>query len=93
MYVQGVSACKVTQVMEQLCGPEARGPVLERVAELADRKETVTPAELPMITADALETPAERRFRVLSYHIENGTEGLPHARVRVGFRGREVETD
>ena len=49
--------------------PENRVKVLERVVELGDSKEIITPEDLPLIIADVLETRDEEVIELLNCSI------------------------
>ena len=60
--------------------------VLERIKELADRKQTITQDDLPFIISDVLETPHDRSF-VLSSCVVVSSMGLkPTATVKLAHR-------
>jgi len=73
--------------------PENRDLVLARIVELGDKKHTVTREDLPLIIADVLGTPAERRLRIESheFHTQSGTP--PRARVSLSYRGESVQAE
>ncbi len=55
--------------------PENQSKVLERVVELGDSKESITPEDLPLIIADVLETRDEKVIELLNCSI-NSVLGL-----------------
>ena len=68
--------------------PEDRDVVARRITELGDKKHTVSPEDLPYIIADVLKSPESQPVRVVSYHVELGTDRSPEAEVVLSCRGR-----
>ena len=66
---------------------DQRDLVLQRIVELGDKKHTVVPEDLRFIIADVLKTPPEHMVRVESYRVEVASDELPHATVRLAYRG------
>ncbi len=67
--------------------------VTKRVIELGDKKETVTPEDLPFIIADVLKggNVPHDRIKIVNYSLQL-THGLkPHATLRVSIDGKEYE--
>lgn len=69
--------------------PEERQLVLQRVIELGDKKNTITPQDLPYIIADVLKSPDRHPVRVSAYEVHVGTNQTPHAEVVLSYRGRQ----
>jgi D-citramalate synthase len=67
--------------------------VTERIIALGDKKETVTPEDLPYIISDVLnqDPPGEARIRILNYSLSL-TQGLrPVATLKIEIDGRSYE--
>ncbi|MBI5872196.1 2-isopropylmalate synthase [archaeon] len=47
---------------------EQKKAVLEEIVKLGDKKKAITPEDLPFIIADVLETPLERKFKILEFN-------------------------
>jgi len=69
---------------------ESLQKITNRIIELADKKETVTSAELPYIVADALENDImEQKIKLINYSV-NHTLGLrPVANVCIEIKGKQ----
>ena len=72
--------------------PENRNLVLQRIVELGDKKHVVTAADLPLIIADVLKTPADQLVVIEDYDIRSSSRELPEAEVTVSFRGKSIAT-
>ena len=70
--------------------PGNRDLVLKRIVELGDKKHTVTPEDLPLLIADVLKTPQDKRIRIESYEIHIKADDLPRAKLKLGYGGRRV---
>ena len=68
--------------------PGNRDLVLKRIVELGDKKHTVTPEDLPLLIADVLKTPQDKRIRIESYEIHIKADDLPRAKLKLGYGGR-----
>jgi len=66
--------------------PEQVSLVLQRIVSLGDRKEIITPEDLPYIVADVLETPRERRFALRSCVVVSSMGMKPMATVKLAYR-------
>ena len=73
--------------------PLEREIVLQRIIELGDRKNTITPEDLPYIIADVLKAPEEQLVRVESYHVAVGGDEEPKAAVKISFGGAVEEAE
>ena len=74
--------------------PEQTQKVTRRITELGDRKEIVTPEDLPFIVSDVLKhTSPEERVRLVSYMVSLAYGLKPIASVRVEIDGREYSAD
>jgi D-citramalate synthase len=63
----------------------------ERIIELGDKKELVTPEDLPFIISDVLHSETVERIRMVNYSLSI-TQGLRHtATVRIAIDGEEYE--
>jgi D-citramalate synthase len=63
----------------------------ERIIELGDKKQLVTPDDLPYILSDVLHDPPAERIRIVNYSLSL-TQGLrPTAIVRIAINGEEYE--
>ena len=71
--------------------PENRNLVLQRIVELGDKKHAVTAADLPLIIADVLKTPADQLVAIESYDIRSSSREFPRAEVRVSFHGKHID--
>lgn len=72
--------------------PEQTKLVTERITELGDRKEIVTPDDLPYIVSDVIKhTPQETPVRLLSYMVSTAHGLHSHASLRIEIRGRQFE--
>lgn len=60
--------------------------VLSRIVSLGDRKESITPEDLPYIIADVLETPHDRRFQLRSCVVVSSMGMKPMATVKLAYR-------
>jgi D-citramalate synthase len=73
--------------------PAERELVLERIIELGDRKNTITPEDLPYIIADVMKTPEEQLVRVETYHVMVGADEEPKAAVKLSYGGAVEEAE
>jgi D-citramalate synthase len=71
--------------------PEQIDLVLDRIVSIGDRKETITPEDLPYIIADVLETPHERRFVLRSCVVVSSMGMKPMATVKLAYRPDSAE--
>lgn len=67
--------------------------VLERIIELGDRKNTITPEDLPYIIAEVLKSPDEQLVRVETYHVMVGGDEEPKAAVKLSYGGAVEEAE
>ena len=67
---------------------ENKNLVLQRIVELADRKNRISAQDLPYIIADVLKTPAEQRVRVESYRVSVASDEAPRAEVVLAYRDK-----
>ncbi len=74
--------------------PEQTRKVTQRITELGDRKEIVTPEDLPYIVSDVLKhTAPEDKVKLVSYMVTS-TYGLkPLASIKVEIHGKQYEAD
>jgi D-citramalate synthase len=70
-----------------------RAIVLQRIIELGDRKNTITPEDLPYIIADVLKSPEEQLVRVENYHVVVGGDQEPTAAVKLSYGGVVEEAE
>ena len=72
--------------------PEQTRLVTKRITELGDRKEMVTPEDLPFIVSDVLKhnTP-EDRVKLISYVVSTAYGLKPGANVKVEINGKQYE--
>ena len=74
--------------------PEQTRKVTQRITELGDRKEIVTPEDLPYIVSDVLKhTPPEEKVILLSYMVTTSYGLKPLASIKVEINGRQYEAD
>ena len=74
--------------------PEQTRKVTQRITELGDRKEIVTPEDLPYIVSDVLKhTPPEEKVKLLSYMVTTSYGLKPLASIKVEINGRQYEAD
>ncbi|MCC8176455.1 MAG: 2-isopropylmalate synthase [Bacteroidales bacterium] len=67
--------------------------VTDRVIELGDKKEIVTPSDLPFIVADVLKhSPLEQSVKIINYALSLSHGLKPTASVRLSINGQEYET-
>ena len=74
--------------------PEQVKVVTQRVVELGDKKETVTPEDLPFIIADVLkgDTGAKKdNIHVLNYSLQLAKGMKPVASIKIKIHGKEYE--
>ena len=67
--------------------------VLERIKELADRKQTITQDDLPFIISDVLETPHNRQFILRSCVVVSSIGLKPVATIKLACRNGAGEFD
>jgi D-citramalate synthase len=67
---------------------EDKSLVLQRIVELADRKNRISAQDLPYIIADVLKTPAEQRVRVESYRVSVNSDEAPRAEIVLAYRDK-----
>ena len=74
--------------------PEQSRKVAQRITELGDRKEIVTPDDLPYIVSDVLKhaVPAEK-VKLISYLVTSAYGLKPLANVKVEINGSRYEAD
>ena len=70
--------------------PEQKKAVLAKVVELGDKKQMVTAEDLPFLIADVLNTPIERKFRILECKINSSLNGKPTASLEMQFGGKKI---
>lgn len=72
--------------------PEQTRQVTARITELGDRKEIVTPDDLPYIVSDVIKhTPSEARVKLISYLVSTAHGLHSHASLRIEINGTEYE--
>lgn len=64
--------------------------VLDRIVELGDRKETITPTDLPFIITEVLENDAYTRVRLLSCTMSSGWPLRATASICLEMDGEEI---
>ncbi|MDP6670714.1 MAG: alpha-isopropylmalate synthase regulatory domain-containing protein [archaeon] len=69
---------------------EQKKAVLERVVQLGDKKEKVTPEDLPYIVADVLQTPEEQKIKIVNCVVSSGRGITPHASFTLKSNGDQV---
>ena len=68
--------------------------VTKRITELGDRKELVTPEDLPYIVSDVLKHNApEDKVKLVSYMVSSSYGLKPLASIKVDINGKEYEAD
>lgn len=73
--------------------PEQTVRVTRRIIELGDKKEMVTPEDLPYIVSDVLHHDApEERVKLLSYLVTTACGLTPTASLKVEINGKSYET-
>jgi len=65
--------------------------VLKRVVELGDKKEKITPEDLPFIVADVLDEPQNKRIEIKSYVCTSAIGKKPRAELKIKAVGKEVK--
>ena len=71
---------------------EAMRKVTERIIEMGDRKEIVTPEDLPYIISDVLKSgEVSERVRVLNYALSSAHSLRPVASVKIEIDGQQFE--
>lgn len=70
---------------------EQKKLVLERVVKLGDKKETITPEDLPYIIADVIKSPIDKKVQILDCRINSSFTGKPKAVLKIRFNGSEFE--
>jgi D-citramalate synthase len=74
--------------------PEQTRKVTQRITELGDRKEIVTPEDLPYIVSDVLKhTPPVEKVKLVSYMVTTSYGLKPLASIKVEINGRQYEAD
>lgn len=74
--------------------PEQTSRVTRRITELGDRKEIVTPEDLPFIVSDVLKHAVpDERVKLVSYMVSLAYGLKPIASVKVEINGSQYETD
>ena len=84
----------VEQNLEQLgidLDKEHKKKVLDRIKELAHKKQKITREDLPYIIADVLETPAANKVELLDYKFKLDKDGSPEAKVKLKIDKKEHE--
>ncbi len=72
--------------------PEQTRLVTARITELGDRKEIVTPDDLPFIVNDVIKhNPQENKVNLLSYVVSSARSLRSHASLRIEICGQEYE--
>ena len=66
---------------------DIRDKVLAEVIRLGDKKERVTPEDLPFIIAGILDTNCERQITVSNYDIKTSLKNPPTATVELTYQG------
>ena len=69
---------------------EQKKAVLERVVQLGDKKEKVTPEDLPYIVADVLQTPEEQKIKIVNCVVSSGRGITPHASFTIKSNGDQI---
>ncbi len=73
--------------------PEQTRTITQRIIELGDKKEVVTPDDLPYIIADVLKhTPREDKVKLVSYMVTTAYGLKPTALLKIEVNGKEYET-
>ncbi|MBN2395265.1 MAG: 2-isopropylmalate synthase, partial [Candidatus Atribacteria bacterium] len=67
--------------------------VLERIIELGDKKKMITPADLPYIVSDVLETPEEDIFKLRDCHILTSYLTKPVAAVKLSYENNNKSVE
>ena len=74
--------------------PEQTRRVTERITQLGDRKEMVTPDDLPFIVSDVLKHDApEDKVKLVSYMVSSAYGLKPLASLKVDINGSQYEAD
>ncbi|MCP3968331.1 MAG: 2-isopropylmalate synthase [Lentisphaerae bacterium] len=69
---------------------DVRKKVLHHIVRLGDKKESVTPADLPFIISDVLRTPIQEKVKFVNYHITSGSDSTPTAEVVLRYKNKEI---
>ncbi|MEK6957500.1 MAG: alpha-isopropylmalate synthase regulatory domain-containing protein [archaeon] len=70
--------------------PEQKKLVLAKIVELGDKKETVTPEDLPFIISDVLKTPLEKKAEILECKVFSNFNGKPKASLKIKLNGKTI---
>ncbi len=70
---------------------EEKTKVLAEVVRLGDKKESITPEDLPFIIADILKTPLEKKAEFLDCSILSARGQKPNAAFKMKFNGSIIE--
>ena len=70
---------------------DSKARVLKRIIELGDKKEVVTPEDLPFIIADVMDTPEERTIEIKNCLVASGKGVTPTASFVLKYRDKELK--
>ena len=70
---------------------EQKQILLKKIIELGDKKEFVTPEDLPYLISDIFETLKTVPFKLISYSINAAYQLKPVATIRCAYHGNEME--
>jgi len=69
---------------------EQKKAVLEKVVQLGDIKEKITPEDLPYIVADVLDTPTTQKIKIVNCMVSSGKGITPNASFTLKSNGKEI---
>jgi len=84
----------VEQNLEQLgieLDKEQKKKILDKIKELAHKKQKITREDLPYIITDVLETPAANKVELLDYRFKLDMGGAPEAKIKLRIEKKEHE--
>ncbi|HMU84890.1 MAG TPA: alpha-isopropylmalate synthase regulatory domain-containing protein [Leptospiraceae bacterium] len=71
--------------------PEKELLLLDRIKQLGEQKQTVTPDDLPFLMEDLFGSGDSRQIRIKSAEIHSTLQGKPRAKVTLDFNGQTYE--
>ncbi|MAG22161.1 MAG: 2-isopropylmalate synthase [Candidatus Diapherotrites archaeon] len=69
---------------------EQKKDVLARIVQLGDKKEKITPEDLPYIVADVLQTPEQQKIKIVNCVVSSGKGITPNASFTLEFNGEKI---
>ncbi len=70
---------------------DALKKVLKRVVELGDKKETITPSDLPYIVSDVLGESIRQNVKLIDFSLNLNSKDKPIAKIRLLINNKEYE--